>query len=116
MVWEGPRSMPGWRDSCGLEVAVFYLFRTIDVLMSIYVYLVLISAMLSWLVAFKLVKAEKSISAFIGDIVFRLTEPVLRPVRWLLPSSSGMDISPVILILALLVASRWLREVTASFS
>lgn len=86
----------------------------IDIVMSIYVYLVLISAMLSWMVAFKLVKAEKSFAAFLGDIVYRLTEPVLLPVRKILPSSSGMDISPVILVLVLLVASRWIREIMVS--
>ncbi len=58
--------------------AVLYVFRTLDVVLSIYVFLVLISAMLSWLVAFKLVRAEKSFSSALGDIVFWLTEPVLR--------------------------------------
>jgi YggT family protein len=89
---------------------VYYALMTLDVVMTTFVFFVLISAMLSWMVAFKLVKAEKSLAAYIGDMVFRVTEPVLWPVRFLLPNSSGMDISPVIVVLALLVASRWLRE------
>ena len=58
--------------------------------------------MLSWLVAFNVVNARNPIVANIGDFLYRITEPVLRPIRGILPNLGGIDISPVILILLLL--------------
>jgi YggT family protein len=81
-----------------------------------YVFIVLTSASLSWLVAFRLVKEEGTLAAVIGDVVYYTTDVFLFPVRKLLPNTSGMDISPVILGTVLLVMSRCLREIIASLS
>ncbi len=82
----------------------------------VYVFFLLISALLSWLVAFKLVKEENSLSAIVGDITYYTTDFFLYPVRKMLPNTSGMDISPVILGTFLLVLSRCLREMISTMS
>ena len=64
------------------------------------------AAVLSWLVAFNVVNRYNPTVRIIGDTLFRLTEPLLRPIRNVLPSLGGLDISPVILILALLFLER----------
>ena len=55
--------------------------------------------MLSWLIAFNVVNTGNQVVAMVADFLFRVTEPVLRPIRSILPNLGGIDISPAILIL-----------------
>ena len=59
-------------------------------------------AVMSWLVAFNVVNPQNQVVRNIGEVLYRLTEPALRPIRNLLPNLGGIDISPVILVLLLL--------------
>jgi len=68
----------------------------------LYIWVVIASAILSWLVAFNVVNTNNRVVLMIGDTLYRVTEPVLRPIRNILPNLGGIDISPVILILLLL--------------
>ena len=68
----------------------------------LYIWIVIASAILSWLVAFNVVNTNNRVVLVIGDTLYRLTEPALRPIRNILPNLGGIDISPVILILLLL--------------
>jgi YggT family protein len=68
----------------------------------LYIWVVIASAILSWLVAFNVVNTNNRVVLVIGDTLYRLTEPALRPIRSILPNLGGIDISPVILILLLL--------------
>jgi YggT family protein len=68
----------------------------------LYIWIVIASAILSWLVAFNVVNTNNRVVLMIGDSLYRLTEPALRPIRNILPNLGGIDISPVVLILLLL--------------
>ena len=68
----------------------------------LYIWVVIASAILSWLVAFNVVNTNNRVVLMIGDTLYRVSEPVLRPIRNILPNLGGIDISPVILILLLL--------------
>ena len=68
----------------------------------LYIWVVIASAILSCLVAFNVVNTNNRVVLVIGDTLYRLTEPALRPIRSILPNLGGIDISPVILILLLL--------------
>lgn len=68
----------------------------------LYIWIVIGSAILSWLVAFNVVNTNNRVVLMIGDTLYRVTEPALRPIRNILPNLGGIDISPVILILLLL--------------
>ena len=68
----------------------------------LYIWIVIASAILSWLVAFNVVNTNNRVVLMIGDTLYRVTEPALRPIRSILPNLGGIDISPVILILLLL--------------
>jgi YggT family protein len=74
----------------------------IDTIISIYIWLLIASAVLSWLIAFNVVNARNPIVHNVGEFLFRVTEPLLRPIRNMLPNLGGIDISPVILVIALL--------------
>jgi YggT family protein len=67
--------------------------------LQLYVWLLIASAVLSWLVAFNVVNTRNQFVATVGDFLYRITEPALRPIRQLLPNLGGIDISPIILIL-----------------
>jgi YggT family protein len=70
--------------------------------LQIYIWLLIAAAVLSWLVAFNVVNTRNQVVHMIGDMLFRLTEPLLRPIRSMLPNLGGIDVSPVILILLIL--------------
>jgi len=79
-----------------------YAFLTlVSTVITIYVWLLIAQAVLSWLVAFGIVNRYNRVVATIGDFLWRITEPLLRPIRRVLPDLGGIDISPVILILLL---------------
>jgi YggT family protein len=77
------------------------LAKLIDSVIDIYTWVVIASAIMSWLVAFGVVNIRNQFIRVIVDMLFRLTEPVLRPIRRILPNLGGVDISPVILLLGL---------------
>ena len=74
----------------------------IDTLINIYIWLLIGSAVLSWLIAFNVVNTRNPIVHNVGEFLFRITEPLLRPIRNMLPNLGGIDVSPVILIIGLL--------------
>jgi YggT family protein len=82
--------------------AMIELLQFISYLLTIYVYVVIAMAILSWLIAFNVVNTRNPVVHMIADLLYRLTEPVLRPIRNLLPNMGGIDISPIILFLIIL--------------
>ena len=78
------------------------LIGFIVLVIDLFIWIVIASAILSWLVAFNVVNTNNRVVLTIGDMLYRLTEPALRPIRSILPNLGGIDISPVILILMLL--------------
>ena len=74
----------------------------IDTIINIYIWLLIASAVLSWLIAFNVVNTRNPIVHSVGDFLYRVTEPLLRPIRNLLPNLGGIVVSPVILIIGLL--------------
>jgi YggT family protein len=78
------------------------LFAFISYLLQLYIYILVASAILSWLVAFNVVNVRNPIVAGIGEFLYRITEPVLRPIRNLLPNLGGIDVSPVVLFLIII--------------
>jgi YggT family protein len=74
----------------------------IDTIITLYIWILIAAAVLSWLIAFNVVNTRNPVVSSIGDFLYRITEPALRPIRSVLPNLGGIDISPVILILGLL--------------
>lgn len=77
------------------------LAMLIDKVIDIYTWIVIGGAIMSWLVAFGVVNVSNKFIRMVVDVLYRLTEPVLRPIRSVLPNLGGVDISPVILLLGL---------------
>jgi YggT family protein len=77
------------------------IFNLLNTVISIYIWLLIASVVLSWLIAFNVISTGNRFVYEIRDFLYRITEPLLRPIRNLLPNLGGIDISPVVLILAL---------------
>ena len=75
------------------------LIRFINFLLDLYIFILFAAAILSWLVVFNVVNTRNPAVAMISDFLYRVTEPVLRPIRERLPNFGGIDISFIVLIL-----------------
>ncbi|WP_119460719.1 YggT family protein [Rhodospirillaceae bacterium SYSU D60014] len=86
------------------------LVQLINSVINIYIWLLIASAILSWLVAFNVINTNNRFVYTVGDFLYRITEPALRPIRRVLPSLGGIDLSPVVLILLLVFVQNLLIE------
>ncbi len=80
---------------------MYALITLIATVIQIYYWLLIISIVLSWLVAFNVVNTHNRFVAAVRDFLFRVTEPALRPIRRFIPPVGGIDLSPILLILLL---------------
>ena len=71
------------------------------IVIQLYVYIVIASAIFSWLYAFNVVNPRNQFVSMIGNALYQLTEPIYRPIRRFLPNMGGLDLSPIVLLLAL---------------
>jgi YggT family protein len=89
---------------------MYSLLSLISTVIQIYIWILIANAVLSWLVAFNVVNTGNQVVGMIADGLYRLTEPALRPIRRIVPTFGGLDLSPVILILLLIFARNLLFE------
>ncbi|KEQ07094.1 MULTISPECIES: YggT family protein [Pseudorhizobium] len=75
------------------------LFQTIDLALNLYTWVLIGSAIFSWLYAFNVINSSNQFVGAIGSFLYNVTEPVLRPIRRIMPNLGGIDISPIIVLL-----------------
>ncbi|HSA79596.1 MAG TPA: YggT family protein [Geminicoccaceae bacterium] len=85
----------------------------LDQIIWLYIWVVIASVVLSWLVAFNVVNTRNAFVHQVGEFLYRATEPALRPIRNVLPNLGGIDISPVVLLLLLYFVQRLLGQMFA---
>ena len=90
---------------------VFILIQIIN----LYMYLLIASAILSWFIAFNVVNTRNQFVAAVAEFLYRITEPVLGPIRRRLPSFGGLDISPIIAFFVLWLIQLYLAEYVYPF-
>jgi YggT family protein len=85
----------------------------VDLALGLYTWIIIASAIVSWLAAFNVINTRNDVVRMIWDFLYRVTEPALRPIRKLLPNLGGIDVSPIILLLGIFflqsVIARYLR-------
>jgi YggT family protein len=86
------------------------LVLLVDTVLNIFTWIVIVQVVLSWLVQFNVVNARNRVVNTIGEITYRVTEPVLAPIRRFLPSFGNVDWSPLVLILGLWFLRNLMRE------
>ena len=77
---------------------ILWLIHTV---IDIYFWIILAMVVMSWLVAFGIVNRSNPYVRQIGYALDRLTDPLLRPIRRVLPDLGGLDISPIVLLIGL---------------
>jgi YggT family protein len=82
------------------------LLDVILIALDIYMWIVIAAVILSWLVAFNVINTRNPFVAAVAEFLYRITEPVLRPIRNLMPNLGGIDISPIILFLIIILIQR----------
>ncbi len=82
----------------------------IDTILYLFMWALIISAVMSWLVAFGVLNMHNRGVYAIGDFFHRITEPVLAPIRRVLPNLGGVDVSPIVVILLIMFARQLLND------
>jgi YggT family protein len=79
-------------------------------ILDIYSAIIIASAIMSWLVAFGVINVRNQVIRVVVDLLYRVTEPVLRPLRRFLPNLGGIDISPVVALLLIIVIQHFIQN------
>jgi YggT family protein len=82
------------------------ILEVIQIVLDLYVWLLIAAAILSWLIAFNVVNTRNQLVAAVAEFLYRITEPLLAPIRSFLPHLGGLDISPIILILIIILIQK----------
>ena len=89
------------------------IFILIDSVITIYLWIIIINAILSWLVAFNILNTQNRFVFSVLDTTYKLTDPALNKIRRFIPTFGSIDISPVILILLLMFLRNLIFEIFA---
>ncbi len=98
-----------------MDVILGPLGRLIVSVVDLYIWILVIGVILSWLTAYNVVNRSNRFVYMVGDFIFRITEPALRPIRNLLPNFGGFDLSAVVLIFILVFAKDFLIQLLFKF-
>jgi YggT family protein len=86
------------------------ILDVILILLDMYMYIVIAAVILSWLIAFNVINTRNEIVGMIANFLYRVTEPVFRPIRNFLPNLGGIDFSPLIVLLIIYVIRRYIAD------
>ena len=89
------------------------IFILLDNIITIYLWIIIINAILSWLVAFKVLNTQNKFVFSVLDATYKLTDPALNKIRRFIPTFGSIDISPVVLILILIFLRNVIFEIFA---
>jgi YggT family protein len=96
-----------------MENGMLALIQTVVLALDLYWWILIASAIFSWLYAFNVVNPRNQFVGTVGNFLFRITEPVLAPVRRFLPDLGGIDISPIIVLLIIFFIRQFLLTTIA---
>jgi YggT family protein len=92
------------------------IFDILIEILSLYRWAVILAAVFSVLVSFSVLDTRNRFVWAIGDFLYRITEPALRPIRNILPSFGNMDLSPIVLIFAIYALQAILARIYAAIA
>jgi len=89
------------------------IFILVDSIITIYLWIIIINAILSWLVAFNILNTQNRFVFSVLDTTYKMTDPALNRIRRFIPTFGSIDVSPVILILLLMFLRNLIFEIFA---
>ena len=99
-----------------MDVVLIPIIRVVNMALQLYLFAIIASAIISWLIAFDVINTTNRLVYTIVDFLWRITEPALRPIRQFLPNLGGIDISPIILILGIILVQDFLMRLGRSIA
>jgi YggT family protein len=85
---------------------LYAFFGIVDMVLQLLVWIIIAQAIISWLVAFNVVNTSSNFVRTLLSTLDRLTEPLYRPIRRIMPDFGGIDLSPIVLILAIQIVRK----------
>ncbi|EEA93858.1 YggT family protein [Pseudovibrio sp. JE062] len=82
------------------------ILDVVFIILNLYTWVIIANVIFSWLYAFNVVNSNNQFIAMIGQTLYNLTEPLLRPIRRFLPAMGGLDLSPIVLLLGIFLIER----------
>ena len=89
------------------------IFILLDSIITIYLWIIIINALLSWLVAFNIINTQNRFVFSVLDATHKMTDPALNKIRSFIPTFGSIDVSPVVLILILMFLRNIIFEIFA---
>ena len=95
---------------------LYAFFGIVDMILQLLVWIIIIQAVLSWLVAFNVINTSSGFVRTLLETLDRLTAPLYRPIRKIMPDFGGIDFSPIVLILAIQIVRKLVEGVALETS
>ena len=89
---------------------MYSLLWLMTTVIDIFVWMIILQVVMSWLIAFNVINTNNRFVYLVGDFLYRVTEPAMRPIRRILPNLGGIDLSPLVVLLLLFFAKNLLIE------
>ena len=109
-----PTETPNTERSTQMAV-VCSIVPVVLLALQLYFYVIIASAIFSWLYAFNVINPRNQVVGMIGQALYALTEPVYRPIRSILPSLGGLDLSPIVVILILILVQNLITNLSGCY-
>jgi YggT family protein len=111
------RHSPTWRGRCLRgEIMLLAFFDVLQLLLTVLTWIIIIQAILSWLVAFNVINTYNDFVRSLLNALDKITEPLYRPIRRILPDFGGIDFSPLVVLLLIYVVRILLSGVAADIA
>jgi YggT family protein len=95
---------------------VFTILQTVNVILGIIEFIVIAHVLTSWLVSFQVLNLRQPLVSQLWYLLQRVTEPIYRPIRRILPNMGGLDLSPMVVILVIFFLHQLMRNYVAHFA
>jgi len=86
------------------------LLYVVDIVLTLYIWALIIGAVISWLIAFDVINTHNRLVQVVGDFLYRITEPALKRLRRYIPPVGGLDLTPLVLILIIVFLQKFLHS------
>jgi len=87
---------------------ILALLVTINAILEIIKWIFIVMIVMSWLISFNVINTRNELVANIWRVLNQVTEPILRPIRRIIPPVGGLDLSPIVVFLAILFLQVWI--------
>jgi YggT family protein len=93
---------------------LFALLQTLSLVLSIVWWIFLVMIIMSWLINFNVINTRNQFVDAVWRIVNQITEPILRPIRRIIPPMGGFDLSPIIVFVIIFFLQNWIASIAVT--